>query len=133
MGTIIIALLALTMAIFPISMPGAAASTGHSHAAPSSGHTTHAGGHDANHEASAHASVTCHERVAGTGCADHAQGAHDQGDQTCCGGVSCHSFQVSTAPVVASPLASPVPVAIAGDEQVTGIVAGRLERPPRTV
>ena len=49
MGTIIVALLAFTMAIFPISVPQAAASAGHRHAATVGAGHAHAvldGDHD---------------------------------------------------------------------------------------
>lgn len=127
-GAIVIALLATIMVILPISVPSAAASTGHAHHGVSAGHG-HGGGQ---HGETAEAPATCHDDSVGVGCGEHAGGSHGQGD-ACCGGVSCHSVQASAAPDVSSPVASAIPLVILGDEQVAGIVPGRLDRPPRTV
>jgi len=135
MGTIITALLAITMAIFPISMPRAAASTGHAHAAATAphAHKVHDAKPHADHHHAVQASAICDDATAGAGCEHHPKSSYDQGDPTCCGGMGCHSFQVSTAPIVSSPAVAPIPLAVAGDEQVAGLVIGRLDRPPRTI
>jgi hypothetical protein len=133
MGTIIVALLAFTMAIFPISMPRAAASTVHVHAAQAAKHAHDDSAHS-HHGKDARLGAPCHHGLgAAPGCDRHDGASHGQDGSNCCGGMGCHSFQVSAAPIISSPVASPTPLAIAGDEQVAGIVAGRLDRPPRTV
>ncbi len=133
MGTIIVALLAFTMAIFPVSMPRAAASAGQVRTALAAGHAHDASAHS-HHGKDAWLTAACHHGLeAALGCDRHDGASHGHDDSNCCGGLSCHSFQVSAAPIVSLTVASPTPLAIAGDEQVAGIVAGRLDRPPRTV
>jgi hypothetical protein len=129
MGTIIVALLAFTMAIFPIAVPQAAASTGHPHAATAGTGHTHAvldGEHD-------HAHATASHGTDLSASADHGQGAHDCSGPVCCSMGTCHAFQASVLPDLSSPAASTIPVALPGDEQVEGITAGGLDKPPRTV
>lgn len=130
MGTIIVALLAFTMAIFPISVPQAAASAGHPHAAMVGAVHEHAaidGDHGHVHEpASSH-------DIALDASADHGQGSHDCSGLVCCSMGTCHAFQAIALPDLFSPAASIVLVALPGDEQVDGITAGSLDKPPRTV
>jgi hypothetical protein len=121
MGHIIAVLLAITMAIFPISVGQAAAVKGSEHVVAL----------DAHHPLD-EALATPDGIVAGT-CSDHHTGNHDGTSPGCCGIGICHAFQVSAAPAVYSPHRSAVLMALAGDEQVDGIVSGRLDRPPRTV
>ena len=130
MGIIIVALLAITMAIFPISMPQAAASMGPEHPVTADigyAHATFDGVHE-------HAAVmaSCDDVVA-SGCSDHDPGPHDPAGPNCCGMGMCHAFQLSVTPILNSPALSFAPVAIAGDEQVASAVSGRIDRPPRTV
>jgi hypothetical protein len=129
MGTIIVALLAFTMAIFPISVPQAAASAGHRHAAIAETGHAHAvldGEHD-------HAHATASHGTDLSVSADHEQGTHDCSGPVCCSMGTCHAFQAIALPDLFSPAASIVPVAFPGDEQVDGITAGGLDKPPRTV
>ena len=130
MGTIIVALLAITMAIFPISMPQAAVSMGPEHTVTAEigyEHATFDGAHE-------HANVmaSCDDVVV-SGCSDHDPGSHDPAGPSCCGMGICHAFQLSVTPALTSPALSFAPIAIAGDEQVVSVVSGRIDRPPRTV
>jgi len=129
MGTIIVALLAFTMAIFPISVPQAAASAGHPHAATVEAGHTHAAC-DGDHEHLGE--VGPHGTDLGAA-ADHGQGPQDCSGPVCCSMGTCHAFQASVLPDLSSPAASTIPVALPGDEQVEGITAGGLDKPPRTV
>jgi len=133
LGTLIVALLAFTMAIFPISVPRAAASTGHQHALYADA------GHEHAHE---HADVGDHDHgnvLTSSGVtvaayvSDHDGNSKDCTGVVCCSMGTCHAFQASEQPSLYSPAASQIPMAMAGDEQVGGITAGGLERPPRTV
>lgn len=130
MGTIIVALLAITMAIFPISVPQAAASAGHWHAATADAGHAHAvleGEHEHAHETASHGTD-----LSG-GSVDRDQGPHDCSGPVCCSMGTCHAFQASMLPDLSSPAASTIPVALPGDEQVEGITTGGLDKPPRTV
>ncbi|QRM34655.1 hypothetical protein [Microvirga sp. VF16] len=130
MGTIIVALLALTMAILPISMSQAAAPAGHGPAtAVNAGHE-HAAV-DGDHE---HADVlaSCDD-TALSGFSDQDGDTQDCTGLICCSMGACHAFQGSAPPSLYSPAASQAPMVMAGDEQVGGITAGGLDRPPRTV
>ncbi len=129
MGTIIVALLAFTMAIFPISVPQAAASAGHPHTAMVGavhGHAASGGDHDHVHEPASSHDIT-------DASADHDQAPKDCSGPVCCSMGTCHAFQASVLPDLSSPAASTIPVALPGDEQVEGIGASGLDKPPRTV
>jgi hypothetical protein len=132
MGLIIAVLLAVTAGILVISTPHAAASgdqlavaatvPGHDAAAHSHGDTVdveHASAHD-------HASAQ-------KDCGDPASGAHSGSGADCCGMGACHAVQALAAPMLHTPYASAVALAVAGDDQVGSIVPGGLDRPPRTV
>ena len=129
MGTIIVALLAFAMAIFPISVPQAAASAGHQHAATVGAGHAHVAV-DGDHE---HPDKMGSHDTDLSASADHDQGSHDCSGPVCCSMGTCHAFQASVLPDLYSPASSAIPVALPGDEQVTGITAGGLDRPPRTV
>jgi hypothetical protein len=120
-GTIIAVVLAITMAIFPISMPRAAVPSGHHHGAMHSGH----GHHD-------HAAMpTCdHRTVAHDETGD--QSSHDAGGQVCCSMGACHAFQVGTVPALHVPSPEAISVAANGDEQVNDVISSRLDRPPKS-
>jgi hypothetical protein len=120
MGPIIAVLLAITMAIFPISMPRAAAPGVHGHALTLETHTHDGVGLSCDHGAS----VTC---------GDHESANHDADSPSCCGMTVCHAFQISAAPDVLTPCMRVTSVSVSGDEQVGGITPGGLDRPPRTV
>jgi hypothetical protein len=127
------------MAIFPISVPQAAASTGHVHAAMAAGHphaVTARAGHtraafDGDH-GHVHEPATSHD-IALEASADHGQDPHECSGPVCCSMGTCHAFQAIALPDLFSPAASIVPMAFPGDEQVEGITAGGLDKPPRTV
>lgn len=133
MGTIIVALLAITMAIFPISVPQAAASAGHPHARVADAGHKHVHEHAAVDGPHGHADVASHHDVMASAFGDHDQGSHDCAGPVCCSMGTCHAFQASVLPDLSSPAASTIPVALPGDEQVEGITAGGLDKPPRTV
>jgi hypothetical protein len=129
MGTIIVALLAIIMAIFPISVPQAAASAGHRHAATADAGHAHAvtdGDHGHAHEMASHG-------IDLSASTDHDEGSHDCSGPVCCSMGTCHAFQASVLPDLSSPAVATIPVALPGDEQVEGIVAGGLDKPPRTI
>jgi hypothetical protein len=130
MGTIIVALLALTMAILPISTALAAASATHGHVLVVDAGHDHAAV-DGHHE---HANVRA--SASDTSLADFT--AHDGSPEDCTGPIccsmsACHAFQTSAPPSLYSPTGSQAPMAMAGDEQVMSVVSGRIDRPPRTV
>jgi hypothetical protein len=125
-------LLALSMAVFPMSMARAAVMGGHAHAATEAGHHGHDHGaatpsdhhgdhHD--HAAAAHADAS-----ADTAMADEA--SHASGAPSCCH-MACQVFQVSVAPAVSTALGSAHVIQVAADEQVRGERATRIDRPPR--
>jgi hypothetical protein len=130
MSTIIVALLAITMAIFPISVPQAAASTGYQHAVMvGAGHQHSAV--DGDHE---HVDEMAPSANADLSASDnHHQNPDDCSGPVCCSMSTCHAFQEAAAPTVYSPTITEAPMAMAGDEQVGGITTGGLDRPPRTV
>jgi len=132
LGTIIVALLAITMAIFPISVPQAAVSAGHQHAMASAGHK-HVHEHATIDRAHEHADVTSHADVVSSASGDHEKGSRDCTGPVCCSMGTCHAFQDTAFPILSSPAASHLPIAMPGDEQVGGITTGGLDKPPRTV
>jgi hypothetical protein len=126
-STIIAVVLALSMAIFPVSMVRAAAMVGHSHA----GMTFVEHGNPHVHAASPQADC------ASLASADDHATPSDEGSQnsapSCCGMAACHVFQMSAAPTVSTPTGSAHVLHSPGDEQVTGAFSVRIDRPPRTV
>ena len=136
MGSLIAVLLAITMAVFPISMPWAAALQGHGHvwpvavlhedAAAPAATLEHAADHD-------HAGIATYDPASVGGCEEQESSSHHGANPACCGMSMCHAFQVSTAALVSSPYCSSAPMALARDEQVGGALPGRLDRPPRNV
>jgi uncharacterized low-complexity protein len=128
-STIIAVFLALSMAIFPVSIVGAASMGGH--------HGTTAAGASADHGDD-------HEHVAssGAGCAfviaaeddcGPSKNASHESAPSCCGMGVCHVFQMSAAPSVSTPVAKPHKLHAPGDQQVAGAPSVRIDRPPRTV
>ncbi|MFC4172403.1 hypothetical protein ACFOYU_10065 [Microvirga sp. GCM10011540] len=130
MGTIIVALLAITMAIFPISGPQAGAQAAHRHAAVAEAIHEHAaavGGHE-------HAAVTASCDVsAQTVAAESHPDTQDCAGLICCSMGACHAFQASAPPSLYSPAVSEASKVLTRDEQVEEITVGGLDRPPRTV
>jgi ABC-type nickel/cobalt efflux system permease component RcnA len=133
MGTLIVALLAITMAIFPISMPRAAASAGHQHAVVAGAGHEHVHDHATVDRAHDHADAASHADVVSSASGDHDQDSHDCTGPVCCSMGTCHAFQDTAFPILSSPAVSHLPVAMPGDEQVGGITTGSLDKPPRTV
>ena len=128
MGTIIVALLAFAMAIIPVSVPQAAPSAGHRHVATADAGHVHAA-IDADH---AHPDGVASHGTELSASTDHDDGSRDCSGPVCCSMGTCHAFQASMLPDLCSPAASKIPVALPGDEQVEGITAGGLDKPPRT-
>ena len=127
-STIIAIFLALSMAIFPISMARAAAMVGHSHAGMTSG-AEHVGHHTQVASPDAHCASIA-------GADDHASPSDEGGQQSsasCCGMGACHAFQMSSAPAVSTPASIAHLLQAPGHEQVTGAFSVRIDRPPRTV
>ncbi|WP_262029846.1 hypothetical protein [Microvirga sp. Mcv34] len=130
MGTIIVALLAITMAIFPISGPQAAAQAAHRHAAAAADVHEHADS-EGDHE---HADTTAScDASAWTVAADTNPDTQDCVGLICCSMGACHAFQASVAPSLYSPAVSEASTVLARDEQVEEITVGGLDRPPRTI
>lgn len=119
MAPIIAVLLAITMAIFPISMPRAAASG--AHRSPVTLDTHHAHGN---------AEVSCDHEVSVT-CGDHEGETHEASG--CCGMSVCHAFQVSAAPAALCRQVTMTSITGIKDEQVWGITPCGFDRPPRTI
>lgn len=121
MRTVVAALLALCMAVFPVAMPQAAASKGHGH-----GSAVHA------QDGHAHGSATHDHDIV-----EHEHAASHDGDEesssACCGTTTCHAFQISSLPTLGARLSLIGVVQVAYDHQVPGVFSGRLDRPPRTV
>ena len=130
MGTIIVALLAITMAIFPISGPQGATQAAHQHAAMSTTGHTHGDSDDGHRHADLQADS---ESGALSISGDHDSGARDCTGVMCCSMGTCHAFQVTAASYLFSPVVSQVTMIVTRDEQVEEITIGGLERPPRTV
>lgn len=130
MGTIIVALLAITMAILPISVPQVAMAAAHGHA------TVVDTGHE--HAAVDRNHVHAHVVAASLDTAAINLGGHDGDSHNCPGSVccnmnTCHAVQASVPPSIYSPTVSQIHIAMSGDEQVGGITGSGLDRPPRTV
>ncbi len=130
MGTIIVALLAITMAILPISGPQGAAQAAHQHVAVTT--TGHAHGEtDGNHS---HADLQVSSDTGALGISgDHDSDTHDCTGVICCSMGTCHAFQITAPPALYSPAVSRVSIAMSRDEQVEEITIGGLDRPPRTI
>lgn len=133
LGTLIVALLAFTMAIFPISMPQAAVSAGHQHAGVAGAGHKHVHDHAAVDGTHDHADVASHADAVSSASGDHERGSQDCSGPVCCSMGTCHAFQDTAFPILFSPAASNFPVAMPTDEQVGGITRGGLDKPPRTV
>lgn len=124
------ALLAVCMAVFPIAMPQASAVAGHSH-------TETSVVHDHDHSSVAAAAIPAPDDEVSSAVAGHHEHASHEGPssdgKTCCGTMTCHVFQVSHAPALATRLPLTGVVQVTCDQQVTKAAPGRLDRPPRTV
>ena len=126
-STIIAAFLALSMAIFPISMVRAAAVGGHNHAG-----IVESAEHGDHHGDIASADADC----ALVASSHHHTTPPDDGSSSapsCCGMGACHAFQMSSATGMSTPAAVAHLLHAPGDEQVTGAFLGRIDRPPRPV
>ncbi|MBQ0821898.1 hypothetical protein KBI52_17030 [Microvirga sp. HBU67558] len=133
LGTLIVALLAFTMAIFPISVAPVAASGGHQHALSADAERGHAHEHADNGDHEHGDVLTSPGNTVTADVSDHDGSSRDCTGPACCSMGTCHAFQDTDLPVLYSPGASRLPIAMPGDEQVGGITAGGLDRPPRTV
>lgn len=120
MAPIIAVLLAITMAIFPIAMPRAAASADHRSTVTLDTHHSHG-----------EADVSCAR--ASVTCGDHEGDGHEASGSGCCGMSVCHAFQVSAAPAILCRHVTMTSVTVARDEQVGGVTPGGLDKPPRTI
>ena len=128
MRSFVAALIAVAMAIFPITGSRSAALGGHDHHLAAL--VTHVHGSSA--------AAPCLDEAADLHATAHADGvpdepSHGNAGQSCCGSMACHFFALSAAPGVFTPLAVPAPLSVTRDEQVAGVFSGRIERPPRTV
>ena len=121
-STMLAVMLALALAIFPISGGQSAATIGHQH--HHSVQTNHAGDHSIDAAADELAS-------AADDCAGHKA---PQGKQAgCCDMGACHAFTTASLTILAYSASLVGSVADRRDDQVRGEPSARLERPPRTV
>lgn len=130
--TILVAMIAICLAVFPVGMSRASASmsvpvpvaaTGHSH--PAGSGATHKHEH-----ASAAASVQDQAQSSGD-CAGHGKSGKDC-PSACCG-FGCHVFSVVLDVVLWAPLGRPIQLTTGNDEQVENGQPLFIERPPRSV
>jgi ABC-type nickel/cobalt efflux system permease component RcnA len=130
MGTIIVALLAITMAILPISGPQGAAQAAHQHAVVTTAGHAH-GEADGNHS---HADLQVSLDTGTLGISgDHDSDTHDCTGVICCSMGTCHAFQITAPAYLYAPAVSQVSMVMTRDEQVEDIIIGGLDRPPRTI
>ena len=130
MGTIIVALLAITMAILPISGPQGAAQAAHQHTVLTATGHSH-GEADGDHS---HADQQVSFDTGALAISDdHDPDIQDCTGVICCSMGTCHAFQIPTPQNLRSPAVSQVSMAMTRDEQVEEITIGGLDRPPRTV
>ena len=127
-STIIAVFLALSMAIFPVTMVLAAATSGHGHAAMAQ---SEHGDHHHHLAFSPEADSSSYAGVDGD-CAPVGNASHKSGP-SCCGMGACHVFQMSAVPCVSTPAGAAHVMHAPGDQQVTGAFSVRIDRPPRTV
>ena len=130
LSTILAVFLAVSMAILPISMPQAADLNGGHHNL--SVEVTHS-----QSEADAHLHAVSAECEPATisqapDCASHNQTSHDPAGGSCCN-MSCHAFQVSSWPNLFERVSTGRAVNSTADQQVVGVIASRIDRPPRTI
>ena len=128
-STIIAVFLALSMAVFPVSMARAAIVGGHHGTTAANASPDHGDHHE--HVASSGTDLSTPTNVD-----DHATSSEDASHNTapsCCGMGACHVFQISVAPTVSTPAGSAKLLQSPGDEQVVGGFSVRIDRPPRTV
>lgn len=136
MRVVIAALVAVSLAIFPIATAPAAGigiDGGRHGLAGLEHHDNAAAGLDDFHHGKVGASHACDagEPAASSPAGDPAADA--QCAAVCCGGMACHFFQVSSVPPISAPPAEPSGLAVPGEEQLAGTVPDQLDRPPRTV
>jgi hypothetical protein len=130
MDTIIVALLAITMAILPTSGPQGAAQAAHQHAAVTTTEHTH-GETDGNHS---HADLQVSLDTGALGISgDHDSDTHDCTGVICCSMGTCHAFQITAPAYLYAPAVSQISMVMTRDEQVEEITIGGLDRPPRTI
>ncbi|NBJ26830.1 hypothetical protein GR303_21045 [Microvirga sp. SYSU G3D203] len=130
MGTIIVALLAITMAILPISGPQGAAQAAHQHTVLTAIGHSH-GEADGDHS---HADQQVSFDTGALGISDDQDpDTQDCTGVICCSMGTCHAFQIPAPQNLHSPAVSQVSMAMTRDEQVEEITIGGLDRPPRTV
>lgn len=130
MRAVVAVLVVLSMVIFPVSMVPAGVGAHHGGVA--------AGLHDHPHQLS-EAGPACDAGATGLSSPDQGSACHrhqaagGQGDAGCCGGIACHSVQLSGAPLLFAPARRPLGLAAVGEEQLASALPDRLDRPPRTV
>lgn len=141
--SILALVLAVAMAVFPITMPRAAALGGmglggtleashHVHAPPAATDREHRVGHTYR-KRTADAAAAPSLQADGVSSSLDSEPGCEGTTSGCCGLSTCHAFQGSSAPLFHSPHRSASALAVAGDEQADGIAPGRRERPPRSV
>ena len=130
LSTILAVFLAVSMAILPISMPRAADLNGGHHDLLVGVTHSHSTADSHLHDISAECEPATITQAAG--CASHNQASHDPAGSSCCN-MSCHAFQVSTAPSLFERVSTGRAVNSTTDQQVVGVIASRIDRPPRTV
>ena len=130
---IVAALVAVAMAMFPITGPRLAT------AAPFAGGHHHVGSQAVQmHGAHVHGTTVAapclgdavDEAIPAS--AHASTDASDTAGQSCCN-MACHFVALSVAPCWSAPALMPATVSAARDDQVRGVFSGRIERPPRTI
>jgi len=123
--TVLALMLAVCLAVFPIAMPRAMAVAGHGHAVAAH----HPQAAEAGDE---HACASAEIDVADR----HQHPSHDPDGRDgppCCGTMACHALQASSVPALGAPPTTIRVVHVTRDQQIAGVLSGRLDRPPRTV
>jgi hypothetical protein len=133
--TILVAILALCLAVFPAGMSRASAPMPETVAEASHQHV-HAPGaaahdHDGAHEAAVAKGGHSHSAMAG---ADHDCSGHGKDGKHCastCCGLGCHAFQIVFEPALAAQHSYLIQRTATHDDQVGGGLPFSIERPPR--
>lgn len=119
-STVMAALLALSLAVFPISGARSVATIGHHHQ------------HSAKGSVGDHSSIlhdSADDLTSANDCSGHKAPQGKQGG--CCDMGSCHAFTAVPFALTGFPLLLMGSIAD-GDEQVRGDLSSHIERPPRT-
>jgi hypothetical protein len=121
----IVAILALALAVFPLSGARAVAHGGHQLERAATAQQSHQAEVDS-HDASVEMASDAHD------CSSKEQGKPHPATG-CCDMGACHALAFVGSPIAAAPAPFGSSIVALGDEQVRGEFSFRLDRPPRTV